>query len=343
MYDPRLPLTYCPVIKRSCSITHERSSLRIQNGPFEIRIELPAEPDRAALDLLERRPAEPDGLRRAFAMLLGTDRATAQAAVDEMTRAGIIVEHPSHAPPLYSGEYIAYRLIDTFRCRSYDTLGTSELMMKLKAGGQRELAIGFLLENYFVIASARWTATAVLSHWMTRTQRQLLEEFFTEEAGHGELLAGAFAAVDLDPALVREAEATAETKLYQRYFYSSGGLSVAHFAAAIIIPEVRDDPKGTLLPGGNSENSVGIMARNGIPDALVEAFKKHEHLDEETEHSSLPVRLLEEHGAVPPELARALLATTNLGIDTFELFLRGILRRYTDWNHRLQPAPLGVY
>lgn len=185
----------------------------------------------------------------------------------------------------------------------------------------------------------------MLGHSMTQQQRWDLEQFFQEESGHGEMLAEAFGCVGLSANDLRSAQGSPETKLYQRFFYASGHQSVADFAVALVIPEVKEAPLHSLSAADSGELVVTdvMETRNGVPAALVEAFRKHEEEDVEMDHGNLVVSVLREEGMIARERAEVLFATLELGMSTFDLFLRGVVRRYADWDGKLDAGVFGEY
>jgi hypothetical protein len=332
-----LPLTTCPVIKPTCELFAEDAALCVRNGPFEIRIGSSTALADRMLDAITERPLRPDSLAESLAEIIGGTLDDGREAVAALIRVGAVVEHPELRPSVVNGEYLGYRLTDTFRQRAHDIWGRNTLLRALGRGNQRSLAIGFLLESYYVIREANWTAAAVLGQAMTGNQRRELEEFFHEEAEHSELMADAFATVGLDPHTVRRGIATPESRLYNQFFFGCGHLSPAHFAASIIVPEVRELPPGTGYKSGASPRLITDVIENdhGVPKELLDSFRAHEDIDDEADHGFVPVLLLAEYGYISRELAAELFSILELGIHSFNEFLNGIERRYADWDGKV--------
>ena len=229
---------HSPTLKQECTVYSDGNRLIIGNGPFEIRMTFPN--DISAADINEFRSGRDGDLTTALTRM--ADGSETEGLVRELIRQGVIVEHPDHRRGPVDPEYLGHRLIDTFRRTTHRMWRSNPLISALRSSSDPGLSVGFLLESYFMVRNADWTAPTVLGHWLTRRQRTLLDEFFAEESDHGELMAGAFAEVGLDPDEIRAAHPIPETLSYNTYFFACGHQSPAHFATSLIIPGVPENP-----------------------------------------------------------------------------------------------------
>lgn len=315
-----MDLCASPKLKPGCTVDSDDNVLRIGNGPFEVRV---AFSSAISLDDLSdlRAPAKSRLSSVLKRMAGGADVA---GIVRRLIQEGVVVEHPELRSELVNAEYLAYRLIDDFRQTAHRAWKDNPLVSELRSTSDPRLSIGFLLEAYFMVRNANWTAPAVLGHWLTRRQRNLLEGFFAEESGHGELMADAFAEAGLDPDEVRAAHPIPETLAYNTYFFACGHQSPAHFATSLIIPEVPENPSG--VGRGTGEDILDLLS--GVPDKVVAAFRAHDDVDDEADHGALPVMLLAECGQIPRRLAEELFITLRQGIFGIDAMLRGVVTRY---------------
>jgi len=198
--------------------------------------------------------------------------------------------------------------------------------------GNFNVAAGFLLESYFHIRSASWTAAPVLGHSLTKNQRDILESFWVIERSHGEEIAEQFALIGLSPDAVRACLPAPETELFERFLFSCGHRSVAEFAAALILPEVEEIPAGAVALAAIESSESLISTYQDLPVALVKAFEEHEKENESLEHADLPVQLMHGMGSFSREQATTLFETLHYAIHAYDILLGGVVRRYKDWD-----------
>lgn len=334
------PRVRLPGLKRACEVAQGDGCLVMNNGPF--RITVPTVRPFVAEDLtgLYNEEGTTSSLATTLGSLTGLDIDRAEELVVDLIRSGVVVEHPKADRSEFDGAYVGYRLVDTFRVRLDEQLRGNELLTMLQNRPYTELAVGFLLETYFVIRAANWTAPAVLGHAMTPRQRASLEDFFFEERDHAELMADAFATVGIDPADLRRSYAAPESCYYTYLFYAFGHMSVAHFATAIIMPEVPQ------LPNVNSQARCVLSMmeqQHGIPRQLLDCFRTHSDVDLDADHGLLPVQLLAEEHSINAPTVEHLFDVLRLITAGYVSHLDGIVRRYRGDGQRLWSAPIGEY
>jgi len=334
-----IPSIDLPSLKPSCIISQGNSALFVENGPF--RISVPTVRSITVEDRLGlyNDAAQADSLARTLASLTGRDIEQADALVVDLIRSGAVIEHQKADRRHLDGTYVGYRLVDTFRIRHNEFVDRNLLLKALRGEANRDLAIGYLLEIYFVIRAANWTAPAVLGHAMTLRQRELLESFFMDERDHSELMAEAFSTVDIDPNELRRSFPTAESAFYNHLFYAFGHMSVAHFATSIIMPEVPAFPTAIDAP-----SDLDLLRNvHGVPDALVDAFESHGDIDAECEHGLVPVMLLAEEGRLASGRVEQLFDVLRLIMSGYFSYLDGVVRRYGNGGPQLQSKSFGDY
>lgn len=337
-------LVHRPVFKPTVELLIQANIIRLQNGPFAVELEVPtqSEADYVRVQLATKgNTVSPLDLLDA----LGLDGEAGRVFINGLIERGVVIESPGHHGP-WNGRYVAHRLIDHFRLRSHTIWSQNDFLGAIsRCEGGPSLAVGYLLETYFVVRDAFWTAPAVLSHHLTTKQRQLLTEFFTEEGGHGELMADSFELVGLSPKEVRRGIALPSGRLYNLFHYASGNLSPSHFAVATIVPEVREDPSDVDygVPGSRRSLMDAFVDEYSLPPELVTMFRQHEGRDEAAEHSNLVVDLLEEEGFLGIERVESLFSFLDQEIYMFDRFLNDIYTKYANSKVCIELPPTGTY
>ncbi|MER5266935.1 hypothetical protein ABTZ99_33060 [Actinosynnema sp. NPDC002837] len=333
-----------PVLKSTAKAVLRDGGLLIVDGAFEYRCPI-AHPAVEAVEALNNREFRRLAMVEALATLRGGDLGSGVEAVTALVKSGLVVEHPAGNRRFHNAEYIGYRLIDAFRQWAPRLWNDNPLIRALRAGGRRDLGMGLMLETFFVVRAAHWTAPSVLAHDLTADQRRALREFFDEEADHSALMARDFAHLDIDPAQLGTAQSTPESILFNNYFFAMGHHSPAHFAASLIIPEVPEavaDPDSRKIdPEGRPRDVLDLLEfRNDIPAAALAGFRAHGAIDEGAEHAMMPVRVLAEEHVISVERTRVLASVVAQGVVAYDQFLHGIHRRYDAWDGRLVLGPV---
>ncbi|WP_191296678.1 hypothetical protein [Lentzea cavernae] len=332
------------MLKSTAKAVLRNGDLMIIDGASEYRCVV-ANPVNDAVEALNGREFRRSAMAEALATLRDSDLGAGEEAVSALVKAGLVVEHPEGGRAYFNAEYIGYRLIDAHRRWAPRLWNDNPLIRALRSGGRRDLGIGLMVETFFVVRAAHWTAPSVLAHDLTARQRSALREFFDEEADHSDLMARDFVHVGIEPAKLKAAQATPESTLFNNYFFAMGHQSVAHFAASLIIPEV---PEYVLDSSGVKEDSDGkprdvldlLEFYNDIPAAALAGFRAHGAIDEGAEHAMMPVLVLAEEGVISAERTRVLASVVAQGIMAYDHFLHGINRRYDGWDGHLVLGPV---
>jgi hypothetical protein len=251
-----------------------------------------------------------------------------------LVRGGVIIDSDLDNTKFISAEYVAFRLLDRFKDEASPTWNTSSIFHAMMKPGHQCIAIGFLLESYFHIRAANWTAAPVLSGSLTTLQRSLLEQFFVDERGHGEHIYECFSEFGLIPAEVHDALASTETELFERFMYSCASKSATIFAAALIIPEIPE------LSGDNkSQDGVGnsdlmtlLQEVQEIPLSVCSRFRSHDQDNANLGHESLPIQIISERVAMSRDEMDELFVTMRYAIHAYKGMLDGVVRRYAGIN-----------
>ncbi len=330
------PLVTHPWLKPSCGLERLPDALTIRNGPFKLTLPARADAD-VALERIRNEAGDRDAVASALCELTGKDPAAVQLLITDLVKGGVLLQHPNAEDRWFAADYIAYRLVDTYRTTLPAQLQATALSETLSAPDGRTVAVGLLLETYYFVRTAAWTSGSVLGRPMTDVQRRLLDAFFIEERDHAEAMAPAFRQLGLDEDEVRRGVASVENRLYQNVFYACGHRSAAHFAAALIVPEVPQHPAGTHGP----TTDVLDMAQrlHGIPDGVARVFREHAAMDLTEDHGALPIRVISAEQAIGRNTATDLFRALRLAQDAYVLYLAGIVRHYRHWDGRPATAP----
>ncbi|MEV0381661.1 hypothetical protein [Nonomuraea sp. NPDC050643] len=316
-----------PRFSRRVRVFVDDGVVRIEDGTY--RAAFPARG--VALADVERvaagmSPAElVDGVRG----WLGCDEVQAVTVIERLFGTGLLVDPDAAGLASVPGSYVACRLVDVFRREFPKIVSGSPLLSALSAGPRPGLALGFLLETYFVVRTAAWSAEPVFRHPMTETQRELLEDFRASESGHGELLLSGFGAAGLDPGLLRASREATETMAYSHSYAAFAWQGVAEFAAALVLPEV---------PVGGAANARGgidvldlLQGEHSVPAALVAKFRAHDDEDVEADHGGLPGHLLSDEAVLTPAKVDKLFTVLRQMMDLYRGHLDAVHRRYAGW------------
>ncbi|PYC87407.1 hypothetical protein C7C46_04825 [Streptomyces tateyamensis] len=316
-----------PRFSRDVSLTTDGELVRIEDGTYRAAFPSSA----VTLADLERWAAggSPAELLADVRGWLDCPEPRAREVVERLFSTGLLVDPEAARLDSVPGAYVACRLVDAFRREFPRVLRDAPLLRALAAGPDHGLAAGLLLETYFVVRAASWSAEPVFRHRMTAVQRAALEEFRASESGHGNLLLGGFAALGLDVDVLRTAEEAVETMAYSHAYGAFGWQGVAEFAAALILPEVRAAGADSARPG---TDVLDLLEReHGIPEALIRRFRAHDADDVEGDHGGLPSLLLSEEHELGQAKVTRLFTVLRQMMDLYRGHLDAVHRRYARW------------
>lgn len=324
-----------PRFNRHVSLAVEGGVVRVEDGTY--RAAFPSHD--VTLSDLERWSAggSPSELVEDVGGWLGCTEAEARAVIERLFSTGLLVDPDAGRLDLVPGAYVACRLVDAFRREFPGVVRGAPLLQALTAAPNHGLAIGFLLETYFVVRAASWSAQPVFRHGMTAAQREALDAFQASESGHGELLLSGFAAIGFDAEELRRSQEAVETMAYSHAYGAFACQGVSEFAAALVLPEVR------ALDAGNARLGIDVLdllqREHGVSDALVRKFRAHDEDDIEGDHGELPSTLLSEERDLAPRKVEQLFTVLRQMMDLYRGHLDAVHRRYARWEPAYDAVP----
>jgi len=188
-----------------------------------------------------------------------------------------------------------------------------------------KLAIGMIIENWHFLFRESYFDAPVLSHVDNTAVRLLLNEFFSEEYGHDEILLRALNFAGLSREDMADAVPLAETM----------GLCNALAWWAHTDPLFFFTTLGLLEGQGMKHDSfIEACERAALPEGLVGPLRTHANINLNAAHGSLTRSIF---AAIPvldlPTVAR-LKAQTRLFVELYDAFYTGV------WRHYGSDAPL---
>ncbi|UCM88677.1 hypothetical protein [Streptomyces marincola] len=324
-----------PRFSRHVSFALDDHEVRIEDGTY--RAAFPA--GGVTLPDLDRLAAgvSPDELVAGVRGWLGCGEPDAIAVIERLFSTGLLVDPEAARLDSVPGSYVACRLVDAFRREFPRVVSGSPLLRDLAAGRDRGLALGFLLETYFVVRAAVWTTDPVFRHPMTPAQREALDDFRASESGHGELLLGGFSAAGFDTDALRRSQAAVETLAYAQSYGAFAWQGVAEFAASLVLPEVPALGADPAAPGVDVLDL--IEQRHGVPGSLIARFRAHDAEDVEADHGGLPGILLSEERDLTPAKVERLFVVLRHMMDLYRSHLDAVHRRYAHWDPDAAAGP----
>lgn len=313
-----------PRLSAAVELVLDDHVLRIEDGRYRATIPAPSLV-RSDLDPLTAGLAPVELIDRCRNWF-GLDDEQAIAFVEHLFRSGLLVDPEAGALDAVPGLYVACRLVDTFHREFPRVLAGSPLLDAFAGEPARGLALGFLLETYFVVRTARWSAQPVFRHDLTPVQREALRDFDDSESGHGELLLSGFGQIGFDVDRLRWAQEATETLAYSHTYGAWAWQGVAEFAASLVLPEV---PMATPGGTGRGVDVLDLLEdKHGVPSALIRKYRLHDADDVEGDHGNLPGTLLAEEKSLSPAKVAKLFAVLRQTMDLYRSHLDGVHRRY---------------
>ena len=316
-----------PRFSRGVSLAVDRGVVRIEDGTYRALFAA----DTATLPAVGRVAdgMSPGQLLDCVRDWLGCDEAGARTVVERLFSVGLLVDPEAGRLGSVPGPYVACRLLDVFRRRFPRAVQGAPLLRSLAEGRHPGLALGFLVETYFVVRTAAWTTQPVFRHEMMPVQRRALEDFQASESRHGELLVSGFSAAGFDVDSLRHSPEAVETMAYSHAYGTFAWHGVAEFAAALILPEVPAPRPGG--PGSGVDVLDLLALEHSVPERLMSRFRAHDDEDTEGDHAGLPALLLSEERGLTPARVERLFVVLRQTIDLYRGHLDAVYRRYVDW------------
>lgn len=183
-----------------------------------------------------------------------------------------------------------------------------------------KLAIGMVIENWHFLFRESYFDAPVLS-WVPNTAvRLLLNQFFSEEYGHDEILLRALNFAGLSRADMRDAIPLPETM----------GLCNALAYWAHSDPLFFFTTLGLLEGQGMKHDSfLEACERTGLPPGLVEPLKIHANINIGAAHGSLTRAIFQEIPVIDGATVARMKRQLRLFVELYDDFYTGIWRYYT--------------
>jgi hypothetical protein len=183
-----------------------------------------------------------------------------------------------------------------------------------------KLAIGMVIENWHFLFRESYFDAPVLSYVASTPVRLLLNQFFSEEYGHDEILLRALNFVGFTRDDMRDAIPLPETM----------GLcnALAHWA--------HSDPLfffatlGLLEGQGVKQDSfITACERSGLPDGVVGPLKAHANINLKSAHGNLTRAIFREIPVIDEATVARLRRQSRLFVELYDNFYTGVWRYYT--------------
>lgn len=187
------------------------------------------------------------------------------------------------------------------------------------------LAVGMIIENWHFLFRESYFDAPVLSYVPNTKVRLLLNQFFSEEYGHDEILLKALNFAGLTREDMRDAIPLPETM----------GLcnALAHWAHSD--PLFFFTTLGLLEGQGNKRDSfIDACEKSGLPEGLVGPLKIHSNINLGSAHGNLTRLIFKELPVIDDTTASRLKRQARLFVDLYDSFYTGV------WRYYMSDAPL---
>lgn len=243
--------------------------------------------------------------------------------IDALDAAGLVDDV---APPAYvsGGDAVLdiEQLVDDWCAATIYKNVFWRTCLAVEAPGElpQKLATGMVIENWHFLFRESYFDAPVLSYVPNTNVRLLLNQFFSEEYGHDELLLLSLNAVGLSRQDMHDAVPLPETMALCN--------ALAHWA--------HTDPLFFfttlgLLEGQGMEHDSFIVAceRAGLPDDFVEPLRKHANINIGAAHGNLTRAIFRQVPALDVRTVDRLKRQVPLFVRLYDAFYSGVWRHYT--------------
>ncbi len=183
-----------------------------------------------------------------------------------------------------------------------------------------KLAAGMVIENWHFLFRESYFDAPVLSYVPNTAVRLLLNQFFSEEYGHDEILLRALNFVGLSREDMRDAIPLPETM----------GLCNALAFWAHSDPLFFFTTLGLLEGQGMKHDSfIEACERSGLPDGLVGPLKIHSNININAAHGNLTRAIFREIKVIDDATVARLKRQVPLFVELYDSFYTGVWRYYT--------------
>lgn len=183
-----------------------------------------------------------------------------------------------------------------------------------------KLAVGMIIENWHFLFRESYFDAPVLSYVPNTAVRLLLNQFFSEEYGHDEILLRALNFVGLSREDMHDAIPLPETM----------GLCNALAYWAHSDPLFFFTTLGLLEgQGGKQDSFIDACERSGLPDGLVGPLKIHANINLSSSHGNLTRAIFKAIPVIDDATVSRLRRQARLFVELYDSFYTGIWRYYT--------------
>lgn len=179
---------------------------------------------------------------------------------------------------------------------------------------------GTIVENYHFLFRENWFDAPVLSYPYSRSARVSLNEFFSEESGHDELILNALKTLGYTREDLAETIPLQTTAALCNSLAWWSRTDPLFFITTIGVLEGRDLAVDSF---------VLACERQGVEPGVVGPMRTHSEINLEGEHGSLTREIFSDLAPLSPETLRRLRSRTHLFIELYDDFYRGIWEHYT--------------
>jgi len=184
----------------------------------------------------------------------------------------------------------------------------------------QKLATGMVIENWHFLFRESYFDAPVLSYVTNTAVRLLLNEFFSEEYGHDEILLRSLNFVGLSREDMMDAIPLPETM----------GLCNALAYWAHSDPLFFFTTLGLLEGQGMKHDSfIEACERSELPDEFVEPLRVHANINIGAGHGNLTRSIFKEIPALDPATIARLKRQVRLFVELYDAFYLGVWRHYT--------------
>ena len=184
----------------------------------------------------------------------------------------------------------------------------------------QKLASGMVIENWHFLFRESYFDAPVLSYVSNTQVRLLLNQFFSEEYGHDEILLRSLNFIGLSRDDMADAIPLPETMALCN--------ALAHWAHTD--PLFFFTTLGLLEGQGMKHDSfIEACERSGLPDELVAPLRTHANINIKAAHGNLTRAIFQQIPVIDPPTVARLKRQARLFVELYNAFYSGVWRYYT--------------
>lgn len=184
----------------------------------------------------------------------------------------------------------------------------------------QKLATGMVIENWHFLFRESYFDAPVLSYVPNTSVRLLLNQFFSEEYGHDELLMGSLNAVGISRSDMHDAIPLPETMALCNALAFWAHTDPLFFFATLGLLEGQ---------GMKHDSFIEACQRAELPDDFVEPLRKHANINLGAAHGNLTRAIFRQLSALDAETISRLKRQVPLFVGLYDAFYMAVWRHYT--------------